>query len=214
MCISDRKLRSATESRQPRPRNRRPTASQLLRLRRRLNRKVKVLALSLATLDCRRSRARQDQSLCNPCQPPLPGLSAKTVSPSYPPRSLPTDHRSRVSPAQTSAASCRKAARPREGRRLLSIPRYSLLWQTVAIATPMLLFAAIRPSTIDVTTRETDQSTRFALSGQDNGHGQDIGKNNGHQRERALLGKRLARSTGRQFLKMSWALLLAANVGV
>jgi hypothetical protein len=92
---------------------------------------------------------------------PLAGLSAKTCSPSYPP-SLPTDHRSRVSPAHTSAASCGKAARPDEGRRLLSVPRYSLLWQTVAIATSMLLFAAIRPSTTDATTRGTDQSTRFA----------------------------------------------------
>jgi hypothetical protein len=89
-------------------------------------------------------------------------MSAKTVSPSYPPPSLPADDRSRVSPAQTSAASCGKAARPDKRRRLLSVPRYSLLWQTVAIATSMLLFAAIRPSTIDVTTRGTDQSTRFA----------------------------------------------------
>jgi hypothetical protein len=93
---------------------------------------------------------------------PLAGLSAKTGSPSYPPPPLPTDHRSRVSPAQASAASCGKAARPDEGRRLLRVPRYSLLWQTVAIATSMLLFAAIRPSTIDVTSRGTDQSTRFA----------------------------------------------------
>jgi hypothetical protein len=92
----------------------------------------------------------------------LAGLSAKTCSPSHPPPSLPTDHRSRVSPAHTSAASCAKAARPDEGRRLLTVPRYSLLWQTVAIATSMLLFAAIRPSTTDATTRGTDQSTRFA----------------------------------------------------
>jgi hypothetical protein len=101
-----------------------------------------------------------------PLQPlpaPLAGLSAKTVSPSHPPPSLPPDHRSRVSTAQTSAASCGKAARPDEGRRLLSVPRYSLLWQTVAIATSMLLFAAIRPSTTDATTtRGTDQSTGFA----------------------------------------------------
>ena len=93
---------------------------------------------------------------------PLAGLSAKVGSPSSPPPSLPTDHRSRVSPAHTSATSGRKAARPDKGRRLLSVPRYCLLWQTVAIATSMLLFAAIRPSTTDATTRGTDQSMRFA----------------------------------------------------
>jgi hypothetical protein len=100
-----------------------------------------------------------------PLQPlpaPLAGLSARARNPSYSPRSLPTDHRSRVSPAQTSAVSCKKASRPDERRRVLSVPRYSLLWQTVAIATSMLLFAAIRPSTINGTTRSTDQSTRFA----------------------------------------------------
>ncbi len=96
-----------------------------------------------------------------PLPAPLAGLSAKTGSPSYPPPSLPTDHRSRVSPAQISGASCGKASRPEERGRLLSVPRYSLLWQTVAIATSMLLFAAIRPSTIDVTTRGTERSTRF-----------------------------------------------------
>jgi hypothetical protein len=94
-------------------------------------------------------------------------MSAKTVSPSHPAPSLPADHRSRVSPAQTSAASCGKAARPDKRRRVLSVPRYSLLWQTVAIATSMLLFAAIRPSTIDVTTRGTDQSTRFAADSEE-----------------------------------------------
>lgn len=67
----------------------------------------------------------------------------------------------RVSPAYTSGASCGKAARPDKGRRLLSVPRYSLLWQTVAIATSMLLFAAIRPSTTDATTRGRDQSTQL-----------------------------------------------------
>jgi hypothetical protein len=105
-----------------------------------------------------------------PLQPlpaPLAGLSAKTVSPSHPPPSLPPDHRSRVSTAQTSTASCGKAARPDEGKRLLSVPRYSLLWQTVAIATSMLLFVAIRPSTTDATTRGTDQSTRFAADSEE-----------------------------------------------
>lgn len=102
-----------------------------------------------------------------PLPAPLAGLSVKTGSPSYPPPALPTDHRSRVSPAQPSAASCGKAAWPDEGRRLLSVPRYSLLWQTVAIATSMLLFAAIRPSTIDVTTRDTDRSMRFAADSEE-----------------------------------------------
>lgn len=96
-----------------------------------------------------------------PSPAPLAGLSAKTRSPSYPPPSLPTDHRSRVSPAHTSTASCGKAARHDEARRQLSVPRYSLLWQTVAIATSMLLFAAIRPSTTDATTRGRDQSTQL-----------------------------------------------------
>jgi hypothetical protein len=100
-----------------------------------------------------------------PLQPlpaPFSGLSAKTGRPSYSPQSLSPDHRSPVSPAQTSAVSCGKASRPDEKRRQSSVPRYSLLWQTVAIATSMLLFAAIRPSTTDATTRGTDQSTRFA----------------------------------------------------
>jgi hypothetical protein len=105
-----------------------------------------------------------------PLQPspaPLAGLSARAGNPSYPPPSLPTDHRSRVSPAQTSAVSCGKASRPYERRRLLSVPRYSLLWQTVAIATSMLIFAAIRPSTTDVTIRGTDRSTRFAADSEE-----------------------------------------------
>jgi hypothetical protein len=102
---------------------------------------------------------------------PLPaavaGLSAKTCSPSNPPPPLLTDHRSRVSPAHTSAASCGRAARRDEGRRRLSVPRYRLLWQTVAIATSMLLFAAIRPSTTDATIGGTDQSTRFAADSEE-----------------------------------------------
>lgn len=101
-----------------------------------------------------------------PLPAPLAGLSAKTGSPSYPPPSPPTDQRSPMSPAQPSAAS-RKDPRRHEGRRRLSVPRYSLLWQTVAIATSMLLFAAIRPSTTDATTRGTDQSTRFAVDSEE-----------------------------------------------
>jgi hypothetical protein len=110
--------------------------------------------------------SRGSESL-QPSPAPPAGLSARAGNPSYPPPSLPTDHRSRVNPAQTSAASHGKAARPDEGRRLLSVPRYSLLWQTVAIATSMLLFAAIRPSTIDVTTRGTARSTRFATDSEE-----------------------------------------------
>jgi hypothetical protein len=99
--------------------------------------------------------------------PPLAGLSVKSGRPSYPPPSLPPDHRSRIGPAQTSAVSGGKASRPDGRRRPLSVPRYSLLWQTVAIATSMLLFAAIRPSTTDATTRGTDQSTRFAADSEE-----------------------------------------------
>jgi hypothetical protein len=105
-----------------------------------------------------------------PLQPlpdPLAGLSVKSGRPSYPPPSLPPDHRSRIGPAQTSAVSGGKASRPDGRRRPLSVPRYSLLWQTVAIATSMLLFAAIRPSTTDATTRGTDQSTRFAADSEE-----------------------------------------------
>lgn len=105
-----------------------------------------------------------------PVQPlpaPFTGLSAKTARPSSSPPPLPADHTSRIAPAQTSSVSSGKVSRPDKRRRLLSVPRYSLLWQTVAIAASMLLFAAIRPSTTDATTRGADQSTRFAANSEE-----------------------------------------------
>jgi hypothetical protein len=96
---------------------------------------------------------------------PLPvaqgGLSAKTSNPSPPPLSLPTEDKSRTSSPQTSAISHGKASRLDGRRRLINGPRYSLFWQTVAIVASMLIFAAIRPSTTDVTVGGTNQSTRF-----------------------------------------------------
>ena len=99
-----------------------------------------------------------------PLQPlpaPLAGLSGKTDNPGYSSLSLPTEDRSRVSSAQTSAVSCGRASDPGGRSRLINVPRYGLLWQTAAIAASMLLFAAIRPSMTDVTTRSTVQSMRF-----------------------------------------------------
>jgi hypothetical protein len=95
---------------------------------------------------------------------PLPvaqaGPSAKTGNPSFSPLSLPKD-RSRIGPAQNSAISFGKASRLGRSNRWVNGPRYSLLWQTVAIAASMLIFAATRPSTTDVTAGDTNQSTQF-----------------------------------------------------
>jgi hypothetical protein len=86
--------------------------------------------------------------------------SAKTGNPSFSPLSFPKD-KSPISPAQTSAISFGKASRLGRSSRWVNGPRYSLLWQTVAIAASMLIFAATRPSTTDVTAGDTNQSTQF-----------------------------------------------------
>jgi hypothetical protein len=103
----------------------------------------------------------QESETLQPLPVPLATLSARTGHPRYSPLSLPTEDKSRVSSAQTSAVSCGKALRPAGRSRVANVPRYVLLWQTVAIIASMLLFAAIRTSMTDVTTRSTDQSTRF-----------------------------------------------------
>lgn len=88
---------------------------------------------------------------------PVP-RSATTGNPSRSPLPLPTEDKSRVSAAQISAVSRGKTSRPSGGRRRVNVPRYGLLWQTVAIATSMLLFAAIRPSMRDLTSEGKNQS--------------------------------------------------------
>jgi hypothetical protein len=96
---------------------------------------------------------------------PLPvaqgGLSAKIGNPSHPPLSLPVEDKSRTSSAQTSATSRGKAFLLGGRSRLINGQRYSLFWQTVAIAASMLIFGAIRPSTTHVTAGDTNQSTGF-----------------------------------------------------
>src|SRR4029077_7471328 len=51
-------------------------------------------------------------------------------------------------------------------RRRLTEPRYKLLWQTVAIAASMLIFASLRPSTTDVTASDTTRSIMLDSSPQ------------------------------------------------
>jgi hypothetical protein len=103
----------------------------------------------------------QKSETLQPLPAPLAALSARPGTRTYAPHSLPTEDKSRVSSAQTSAVSCGKALRPSGRSRLANVPRYSLLWQTVGIITSMLLFAAIRPSMTDMTKGSTNQSTRF-----------------------------------------------------
>jgi hypothetical protein len=97
--------------------------------------------------------------------PPLPvaqaGPCAKTGNPSFSRLLLPTEDKSRMSPAQTSAILFGMASRFRGRSHLVNEPRYKLFWQTVAIVASMLIFAATRPSTTDVTAGETNQSTRL-----------------------------------------------------
>jgi hypothetical protein len=45
------------------------------------------------------------------------------------------------------------------GRRRLNEPRYKLFWQTMAIATSMLIFGALRPSTLETTDRDSARVT-------------------------------------------------------
>ena len=71
---------------------------------------------------------------------------------------LPAGGQSGISPARSSAFSVKVASRF-GGRSRLNGPRYKLLWQTVAIAASMLIFASLRPSTTDVTAGDTTRST-------------------------------------------------------
>ena len=77
--------------------------------------------------------------------------------PSLPPIK-PAGGQSGISPAQRTAFSVDVASRF-GGRSRLNGPRYPLLWQTVAIAASMLIFASLRPSTTDVTAGDTTRST-------------------------------------------------------
>jgi hypothetical protein len=76
--------------------------------------------------------------------------------PSLPPIK-PAGGQSGISPAQPTAFSVDVASRF-GGRSRLTGPRYPLLWQTVAIAASMLIFASLRPSTTDVTAGDTKRS--------------------------------------------------------
>jgi hypothetical protein len=76
--------------------------------------------------------------------------------PSLPPIN-PAGGQSGISPAQPTAFSVDVASRF-GGRSRLNGPRYPLLWQTVAIAASMLIFASLRPSTTDVTAGDTNRS--------------------------------------------------------
>jgi hypothetical protein len=71
---------------------------------------------------------------------------------------LPAGGQSGISPAQPTAFSVDVASRF-GGRSRLNRPRYKLLWQTVAIAASMLIFASLRPTTTDVTAEDTTRST-------------------------------------------------------
>jgi hypothetical protein len=89
------------------------------------------------------------------------GLSARTGNPSHPPPLLPAEGKSRTSSAQTAAISRGKDLLLGGRSRLANGQRYSLFWQTVAIAASMLIFGAIRPSTTTPTAGGTNQSARF-----------------------------------------------------
>jgi hypothetical protein len=66
-------------------------------------------------------------------------------------------------PARPSAVLVRVASRLARGNRL-NEPRYKLLWQTVAVAASMLMFAWLRPPTNQVTAGDTMQSIAFGSS--------------------------------------------------
>ena len=90
--------------------------------------------------------------------------SAKTGNPSLSLLSFPSQEKSRNSLAQTSAIFFGIASRFKGRSRVVNGPRYKLFWQTVAIVASMLIFAALRPSTIEVTAGDTTQSTRLDSS--------------------------------------------------
>jgi hypothetical protein len=71
-----------------------------------------------------------------------------------------------ISPAQPTAFSVNVASRF-GGRSRLNGPRYPLLWQTLAIAASMLIFASLRPSATKVTAGDPNRATmlNFASKG-------------------------------------------------
>jgi hypothetical protein len=78
--------------------------------------------------------------------------------PSLPPI-LPAGGQSGTIPAVQPTAFLVDVASRFGGRSRPNAPRYKLLWQTVAIAASMLIFASLRPLTTDVTAGDTPRST-------------------------------------------------------
>jgi hypothetical protein len=72
--------------------------------------------------------------------------------------SSPAEGQPGIIPAQPTAFLAEVAARF-GGRSDLNRPRYKLLWQTVAIAASMLIFASLRPATTDLTEEKPTRST-------------------------------------------------------
>jgi hypothetical protein len=73
-----------------------------------------------------------------------------------------------ISPAQPTAFLVDVAARF-GGRSDLNRPRYKLLWQTVAIAASMLIFASLRPATTDLTAGNRTPSTMLDVGSKELG---------------------------------------------
>ena len=101
-------------------------------------------------LSLHRFRHPRDHHESGPMPPGDPSASSSV---------LPSAKRSRISPTQTSTLPLGLALRFGRKRRL-NEPRYRLFWQTVAIVASMLIFAAIRPPTTEVTAGDIIQSTR------------------------------------------------------
>ena len=87
-------------------------------------------------------------------------------NPTRPPSPVRSGEQLQSSPTQPSAFWVGVVARF-GGRRRLDGPRYKLFWQTMAIAASMLLFAALRPPTTEVTAGDTTQLTRRDPSSRD-----------------------------------------------
>jgi hypothetical protein len=88
----------------------------------------------------------------------VPPMPFPTLSPV-----VPSGEQSGTSPAQPSALLVGVSARF-SGKSRLDGPRYKLLWQTVAIAASMLIFASLRPSTTEVTAGDSTRSTMLDSS--------------------------------------------------
>lgn len=98
----------------------------------------------MSLLGRRHASGRRESALMTSRHPTLPPI-------------LPAGGQSEIRPARSSALLAKVASRF-GARSRLNGPRYKLLWQTVAIAASMLLFASIRPSTTDVTAGDTTRS--------------------------------------------------------